>query len=83
VPNVTAGAWTENSVLFASLVDRAGRDGELDPVVPANSERLAQPVRVNRFCASRSVSVRVEPVEPGVWNLDRLSLFFERWMVRT
>ena len=83
VPNAVAGAWKENSVLFPTLVDREGRDGEYDPVVPVSSERLAQPVRINRFCASRCVSVRVEPVEAGKWNLDRLTLFFERWLIRT
>jgi hypothetical protein len=80
----TYPAYSENTVLDATTVARSFRYGETGGVDAATSDRLSQPVRVGRICTSRAVSVRIEPDAPGgKWNLDRLTVFFERWLVRT
>ena len=92
--SISAGvypAYTENNALDATLVASVFRTGleqsgsEFgDELAAFENEALANPVRFDRVCSSRSLSVKLDMTTNAEWfAFDRLTMFFERRPIRT
>ena len=83
--------YTENNALDAVLVTSVFREGleqtgsEFgDELAAFENEALANPVRFDRVCSSRSLSVKLDMTTNAEWfAFDRLTMFFERRPIRT
>jgi len=83
--------YTENNALDAALVTSVFREGleqtgsEFgDELAAFENEALANPVRFDRVCSSRSLSVKLDMTTNAEWfAFDRLTMFFERRPIRT
>ena len=95
-PSATASAtvypaYTENNSLDAGLVASVYRTGLEqtgslfgDESALFENEALANPVRFDRVCSSRSLSVKLDMTTNAEWfAFDRLTMFFERRPIRT